>query len=255
MGQTIVRQLSYANPASAGLPALELPSTNEQAVFNNAALTHWFRADYGVETDGWTDRKSDQKLLVGAGKTMPTEQTIAAYNNLPSLYLASTSGLYLPDVFTASAPMTWCVIGRSGDGDNGYLLGTDDATDYLSQQFGSDGISRSRIGNESLNLTETVTTYADGPMLLLASNNPEGAGETLLYARSATTELKNATEAGQAVGIAGTQLQIGGAGPSWSGSVSGGDIAEVLIFDAHTATDSGLLAALKAYTAARYGWS
>lgn len=258
---TILRRLPNINPDSAGLPVVTI-TDEEITLLAYAGLKHWFRADTGVGTVDWKCRKTDTKLVKAAAGFPTLQPALAAYNGKPSLLFPSVaSRLYKTGILPVGGNLSVVVVGRAGAADNANLIGNMSAgnTTYIQMQGGGAGGIFIQIGNAggtSGNFTSGYPRFfADGPNIILGSHKKGVTdGEVMLrvnrghFASTVTQangELAN-DNADFSIGAAGT---IGSPG----GTMDGGDIAEVMIFDTALQDNLPMVAIIESYLGTRYG--
>lgn len=244
---TLIRKLPYVNPDSAGLTPLV--STDELTLFNTASLLTWWRADTGVDANGWVDRKAGKRL--NKNVTLPTLTTLAAYNNQPSLLFGGSGTALLNDV-DGLFPTTECTIvlvGRQGVADNAFIIGDRAATpSHIMLQDGT-GVSQAQI--LGTNFTQG-TTYskqnAAGPRMLIWSMQP-GTSHRLRQDRG-----RSDSSAAMPNPHSSSGLIIGASGNPTTGPLDGGEIAEVMVLNTalDRASNAALLATIESYLGIRY---
>jgi hypothetical protein len=267
---TILTKLPVENVDSVGLAPIVI-SSEELRIFANPNLKRMFRASDGFSPDtGWLCRLTG-KPLVRSRASWPTLQTIAAYNNKPSLLFPATplGGYTLWDNGENMLPagsFTVVVVGRSGDADNAHLWGNRGAANG-SISYGTHnnagGLGAAvydlggvqRTTNLSHNSNAYVRPWSAGPNCHLTGYDSTSGLTTF---RANYGAFQNSLAAGTlGSGLANREFHVGEAmtGTNTQASpLEGGDIAEILIFDTDLTrpANAGLLQLVETYVQARY---
>lgn len=269
---TRVRQLSYPNPGSAGLPIMA-PTQDEIDLLRHPNVVHWWDAEHGFDGEGWRCRKTGAPL-VKERNSWPALQKIAGYRNVPSFYFASgvnqlwDGGL---NMFPAGE-FSFSVVGRSGPNQNSFMAGaaTVGRTDmtYLqnSDTDGGAGSQGLRVnGGPSLGATLTDPTslkYADGPAWQLIGNRPQELSapgyNSFIRTMRLDTGVESFIEGDAANGNLPNvhrEFHVGGVNPygsSVQGALVGGDLSRIVIFNVALNFDQALLDLERRVVRARY---
>lgn len=100
---TTVRTLNYVSPDAAALSPITLPDATEMALYANANIKNWWRADAGVDSVNkkWRCRKTDAALI--PSKTVfPTQKSILG--TVPSIAVADGGIGYTAATVSLAAP-------------------------------------------------------------------------------------------------------------------------------------------------------
>lgn len=259
---TILHQLSYTHAPSAGLTPVDITDA-ELALMAAPELLYWWRADTGFSAFGWDCRKTGNRL-VAERSGLPTEQTLAAYNDKASLLFSDSTQLWDngENLMPVGGDMSMLAVGRAGVEDGAFLVGGaksgEDPCKLVHQsQVAANGAIRasfnddgSTVGNHSV-VAAAEYYYADGPNLIIGSHSPTGDTKQALTVNNVTAT-GNPSLAGTA--NAASELHVGGVnvyGSAISGGLTG-DLAEIMIWNAALHVRTDLRALVQGYVNARY---
>lgn len=262
---TILHRLNYSHAPSAGLAPVEIYDEEIQLVAE-ASLTNWWRADTGFDSLGWGCRKTGA-VLVPERTAMPTLQPdLAEYNGKPSLLFTDASQLWDngANLVPIGGDFTLVCVGRAGNNDNAFLLGGaasgEDRTMLIHQSTAAaSGTVQFAVGNDAGATTNFAVTadaeyyFAGGPNLLIGSHAPGEA--TARQSLSVNNVDKTGSPTYSATPNAAYELHVGGVnvyGDVISGGISGGDIAEIMVFSSALHVRTDLRDLVKSYLNARY---
>lgn len=272
---TTLRTLPVTYPDAAALTAISVPAV-EQAIFENALVKNWWRADAGFDSAGWRCRKTDARL-VKARSVLPSRVTSAAYNNKQVLQFASAGaasgelydgGLNLLPI---NADFSVIFVGRQGpSNDVGYMWGNGVAPSTvggggIGLQLGvGGGFNSTALTLSNTNLVNTggtpPLTNAGGPYIHAVSFDDAGASSgTVVQLISPGNFTQTNAAVSSALHVTNAEFHVGGAGsvgatPSNAYFIEGGDVAEIIILSTPiaAAANAALLATIRTYLGAFY---
>lgn len=258
---TIIKRLPTTNAASSGLPVIA-PTAGELRMFNSSSLQRWWRASSGFSPAGWECMKSGAVLTPAFASKLPTKTELAAYNDNPALVFATGSTingtLSAASVLEAGSSLTMVLVGRAGPSDSAFLLGDglNSGGTYL-QHLSTGVVGMNISGQSGITVSGYPRVYADGINIFVASFDESLAQNQLRLNRGAGV-WTSATGA-ITTGVVNTRLTVGARGTPPSsggtvdGTVDGGDIAEVLIFNEALHVNTTLRDVVEAYLGTKYG--